>query len=720
MQQTQYTTCGSLDDLCRLKLVNYEIHDNNIAHETEGLSNAHLVVRRGKPFKVTLMFDGRSWNPMSEILILEVLLGDMSEKFMVHCSDQLCDPQKWSAKVHRNDMHSESATIHICSPVLASVALHDLILHIETNQVRRSYLMGTFVLICNPWLKEDPVYMPFDDQIQEYIKSDYGLLYMGTPLNISRRPWSFGQYEPGVLEACLKLLQVSPNHQFDKNKDYSLRANPVYLSRVICALVNSNDDLGILTGKWQGSYADGVKPTEWSGSADIINQWASSNCKAVRYGQCWVFASVLCTVMRVLGIPSRVVTVFNAAHDTDGTLKIEEYYSSKGEKLHISKDSIWNFHVWVECWMRRPDIGSGFDGWQVLDPTPQEKSGGTYRCGPCPVVAIKEGRLEAAYDTSFVYASVDADIVRMIVSGKAVMQRKEDTKTVGKLIYTKSINSDTPEDLTPKYKDERRSAMQMCRSSGSPYLQSYNTSRGGSAMLMCSSEALSIPMCRSSEPPESLEVSIEIEGTPTVGESIKLCVTVTDYSNRTRVLEEYLSAQLKEFNSSPQESFWKEHKSVHIKAGEVLKLYHTIDPSDYEAFLAGDDIVNVAVVMNDTGTEERFLAAEEFNISSPKITIEVEGGDSIHVRKTYTATVFFINTFAKTLNGAVLTVEGSGLIKGKQEARMGSLQHGDKIQKQVSIEASSPGTKVLMATFSHSKCPNVVSRCFHKVSVKSD
>lgn len=39
-------------------------------------------------------------------------------------------------------------------------------------------------------------------------------------------------------------------------------------------------------------------------------------------------------------------------------------------------DSCRNFHVWVECWMRRLDLGPEFDGWQVVDPTPQEKSAG--------------------------------------------------------------------------------------------------------------------------------------------------------------------------------------------------------------------------------------------------------------------------------------------------------------------------------------------------------
>lgn len=59
--------------------------------------------------------------------------------------------------------------------------------------------------------------------------------------------------------------------------------------------VNCNDDLGILEGKWQGSYKGGVKPTEWSNSADILHSWVSSNFSPVRYGQCWVFACVLCT-----------------------------------------------------------------------------------------------------------------------------------------------------------------------------------------------------------------------------------------------------------------------------------------------------------------------------------------------------------------------------------------------------------------------------------------
>lgn len=47
------------------------------------------------------------------------------------------------------------------------------------------------------------------------------------------------------------------------------------------------------------------------------------------------------SVMRVLGIPCRVVTNFNSAHDTNGNLVIEEYYTETGQKLNRSRDSIW-------------------------------------------------------------------------------------------------------------------------------------------------------------------------------------------------------------------------------------------------------------------------------------------------------------------------------------------------------------------------------------------
>ncbi len=59
--------------------------------------------------------------------------------------------------------------------------------------------------------------------------------------------------------------------------------------------MNSNDDKGVLAGNWSGDYSSGVDPSKWSGSADILRMWAGTQFSPVKYGQCWVFAAVMCT-----------------------------------------------------------------------------------------------------------------------------------------------------------------------------------------------------------------------------------------------------------------------------------------------------------------------------------------------------------------------------------------------------------------------------------------
>lgn len=59
--------------------------------------------------------------------------------------------------------------------------------------------------------------------------------------------------------------------------------------------LNCEDDHGVLKGNWSNDFKEGVHPSTWSGSADILKQWAQSNYSPVKYGQCWVFAAVMCT-----------------------------------------------------------------------------------------------------------------------------------------------------------------------------------------------------------------------------------------------------------------------------------------------------------------------------------------------------------------------------------------------------------------------------------------
>ncbi|NXP75138.1 TGM3L glutamyltransferase, partial [Ramphastos sulfuratus] len=159
-------------------------------------------------------------------------------------------------------------------------------------------------------------------------------------------------------------------------------------------------------------------------------------------------------VLRALGIPTRVITNFNSAHDRNINLSIDKYIDASGKTLDLTEDSVWNFHVWNECWFARKDLGSFYDGWQVLDATPQERSKGSiYRCGPASTRAIKEGDVTLDYDSSFVFAAVNADYVTWIHHSKKRKERiYSDTRRIGKFISTKAVGTNSRVDVTASYK----------------------------------------------------------------------------------------------------------------------------------------------------------------------------------------------------------------------------------------------------------------------------
>lgn len=81
---------------------------------------------------------------------------------------------------------------------------------------------------------------------------------------------------------------------------------------VILYQINCEDDRGVLRGNWSGDFKNGVPPSKWTGSAAIMRQWAKSKFSPVMYGQCWVFAAVMCTGNEYVGNVCIVKCFINA------------------------------------------------------------------------------------------------------------------------------------------------------------------------------------------------------------------------------------------------------------------------------------------------------------------------------------------------------------------------------------------------------------------------
>ena len=191
------------------------------------------------------------------------------------------------------------------------------------------------VVLFNPWSQSDGVYMEDADWREEYVLNKQGLLFVGDTYGTA---WNLGLDRPDSLRAVLYLLETISNLSFDQKR------SPILVSREMSALVNIQDENGVVVGRWDGNYYDGCSPSFWRGSGPILQQFYRSGGEPVKYGQCWVFSGVLLSVLRLLGIPSRSVTNFASAHDTNRNRTIDEYYNEMGEKmsyLSSGSDSIW-------------------------------------------------------------------------------------------------------------------------------------------------------------------------------------------------------------------------------------------------------------------------------------------------------------------------------------------------------------------------------------------
>uniref|UniRef100_A0A182KF33 Transglutaminase-like domain-containing protein n=1 Tax=Anopheles christyi TaxID=43041 RepID=A0A182KF33_9DIPT len=435
-------TSSSIKDVLRIESINLCFDENGKTFQTghyEAMTKPRptkrprqLIVRRGAPFQVRLL-GSRRFDPTVDTMVLvfsivsfgkeNACFGNGTETYVLVSAATASDgtapaepaeppADDWKATLVESQDKGQGKvelTLHITTPSYAPVWRWNIQFHTRldtTDAKSMTEIKEPMYLLYNPWCKNDAVYMEDEAWRAEYVLDDSTLICKPASKGMRMTSWFLGQYEANVLDCALYIVSEVGNVKALTS------GNPVLVTRALTGALNSADGVGVLQGNWTNNYEGGTAPTSWTGSVKILQEFYDTGSK-VKYAQCWVFGGVFSSVCRAIGIPSRVITNFESAGDHDASLSID-YFVDDSEKAAsgMTSDSIWNYHVWNEAWMRRKDLQNpDYDGWQVIDATPQQLSDGMFKCGPCPVGAIKQGHVHIPYDGEFIYAEVNADVI---------------------------------------------------------------------------------------------------------------------------------------------------------------------------------------------------------------------------------------------------------------------------------------------------------------------
>ncbi|XP_012610673.2 protein-glutamine gamma-glutamyltransferase 2 [Microcebus murinus] len=671
-----------MDEELILERCDMELEANGLDHHTADLCRDRLVVRRGQPFRLTLHFEGRGYEPKVDTLSFTAEngpdpRGDAGTRARFRLK-KVADGPGWTASVV--DQEEDSClTLQISTPPNAPVGPYRLNLEISSGNQGSGFPLGHFILLFNAWCPEDAVHMPSEEERQEYILTQQGFIYQGSSRFINSIPWNFGQFEDGILDICLALLDINPKCLQNAGQDCSSRTSPIYIARVVSNMVNCNDDQGVLLGRWDNDYKDGISPTSWLGSVDILQRWKNSGYSPVKYGQCWVFAAVACTVLRCLGVPTRVVTNYNSAHDQNSNLIIEYYRNEFGEVQGNNNEMIWNYHCWVESWMTRPDLEPGYDGWQALDPTPQEKSEGTYCCGPVSVRAIKEGDLKTKYDAPFVFAEVNAEVVDWILQEDGTMHKSINRSTVvGQNISTKSLGSDEREDITLNYKYPE----------GSPEEKRVLTR----ANLMNKLE-------EKDKEEMGVDMRIRVNQRMNMGSDFDVFAHIANNTSKTHSCRLRLRARAVSYNGvMGPECATKDLLNLTLKPFSEEDVPFRILYKNYGDWLTGSNLIKVRGLLVDSNTNSYLLAERDLYLENPEIKIRVLGEPKQN--RKLVAEVSLRNPLTVSLLDCTFTLEGAGLLNSQKMILLSEpVKPGEEIKVRMDLLPLQVGRRKLVVNF---------------------
>jgi len=598
--------------------IDLNLRANTKNHHTDDYQGNNFVVRRGASFDVTLSTEG--FDQEKSKLVIHLKAGSNPSKrngTWVEIDSVQDDEDDFYYKIESASATSVQMKVFI--PVSALVSCYQFIVMDQSSRKKFPADRPVYILF-NPWNEKDDVYMESEELKNEYVLNDSGCVYWS---GHKAKPWNFGQFTDAALKCTFKLLEMCPK--------VTQRDTAREVARHISSAANNNDNDGLLVGNWSDNFNGGRKPWQWTGSAAIFKTYLETGAP-VKFGQCWVFSGVTTSMMRCLGIPCRSVTNYDSAHDVDGNCTDDKYFDDDYNYMsEASYDSVWNFHVWNDVWMARPDLPVGMGGWQAIDGTPQELSGGKFRCGPCPLQGIKEGKIDLSYDTRFVFAEVNADTV--------YWQKKKDgevkpirvkANSVGTAILTKKANSNDMEDVVEQYKYKEGSLLER-------------------AVMRNVMKKVKNPVLE--EQPKDMQFSARVPWNVTPEEEITVKITATNKKFQTLTVTTAVIAHVVRYTGVKLKTLEKRTQEKEVKSKEDRNFKFKFEMSEFEEFMDENISIRFSITAKVKETGQVYVTQKVCNIQKNELQVECDATGEV----TYAETVKVKMTIPKLPGGKKYT-----------------------------------------------------------------
>ncbi|CAF4575797.1 unnamed protein product [Rotaria socialis] len=438
--------------------IDMNLKKNMGEHSTIYYDIQGLVLRRGQPFSFTITFNQDL--PIDKYNLSIIFKSQTWQNFPRVKIPLNGSSNGWSAKrLSTKDQENNCVYFQICSPCDATIGKYSLFLEISplksglaTKQDLSVFQFDIDIYILfNPWNSTDVCGLLSSDQIAEYALSEHGQIYLGSSEIPQSIPWNFGQFDRDVLLTALSLLNKT-SLPTESRIDMSLILRR--LSSKVCSDPGAHD--GIFPPSSDESLSLHQKNGYTSSSA-ILKQYLLSNGQSVQggSGSNWQHAAVFCSLCRSLGIPSRIVTVYNATCGAQEQENINLHGGTRQRPIIVVNKKVTRpWYLWNECWMRRDDIPAQNSGWQVVDSSAIDYNTKMRRIGPCAVSALRSGTLSLKWDTPDIYSVLNANRSYWLVYPDRNMEENvTDTK-----VLTKSLRKENEyDDITSNYKLEKTS-----------------------------------------------------------------------------------------------------------------------------------------------------------------------------------------------------------------------------------------------------------------------